>query len=701
MTLVALHIRSEQDVRFFLFLILEAGLATFIAGYLPYLALSPGDSNRITSIFAQSDVFGGFLLLMFPAALTLFILVSTIWEQFIFGSAAIFLGGALFLTFSRGTWIAASIIILLLLIITIQKKAHFLLRRLLVMGALYLIFLLFLNFLHPAKTSLINQLHSRASSIKNLEDSSVTARFSFWKGAIKMALAHPLLGVGEGNFGKFFPKYQNEFYYYSRFPHNWYLQIAAETGLIALGCFLWFLGSLLWKNWQIIQSDCWRDLRGLRPLPGSSTPIGDLRDFRQEGVVFPYRLAFFLSVLAALLHLMLDVESNFSTYSIALFGELGLIWAFTNKTFYTKEAAFVKYLNNKANIVITSITLIIIAVMAFQITVYWGERFHETARNVADLAAFGEAEENQQINEAQQLITTAGKLLPFYSPILESKGRIALRQFQTTNKITHLETAIKLQEEAIKWDKAQASYYLGLAYLSSLLPDQKTAITKNREALKNGLAVDHVNYPYFYAKLGDLALLEGNLSLGRSYFSEIVTRYPKERLTLLAGFRRRDFIPYVSGAYIGLGKISAAMQDFKAAKQYFETAQQFSGDIEAEGEVQIAHYYLGQLELRDRSYNKALEHFKKALENRFLAVQVKQYLAFALLKTGNIRQAKEEITTVLTYSPTNVDALLIRGDIAKSETKIKEARRYWNQALIYAPGDKVILERIHSSKKVR
>ncbi|OGS22611.1 MAG: hypothetical protein A2252_03260 [Elusimicrobia bacterium RIFOXYA2_FULL_39_19] len=77
-------------------------------------------------------------------------------------------------------------------------------------------------------------------------DSLAYYRMDLWKSAVKMTADHPFLGVGLGNYGKIFPKYnfpvETETLRYSKttnFAHNEFLQIAAEFGIPGLLLVLW------------------------------------------------------------------------------------------------------------------------------------------------------------------------------------------------------------------------------------------------------------------------------------------------------------------------------------------------------------------------------------------------------------------------------------------------------------------------------
>ncbi|MEW6324901.1 MAG: O-antigen ligase family protein [Nitrospirota bacterium] len=102
------------------------------------------------------------------------------------------------------------------------------------------------------------------------EDPSVKGRLLIWQTAIQMIAAHPVTGIGAGNFGAQYQPYRA--LVFERLPdpaatypadepsfnetgqaHNDYLQIAAETGLPGLGLFI----GLTWFCFR----DGWRRIR--------------------------------------------------------------------------------------------------------------------------------------------------------------------------------------------------------------------------------------------------------------------------------------------------------------------------------------------------------------------------------------------------------------------------------------------------------
>ncbi len=64
---------------------------------------------------------------------------------------------------------------------------------------------------------------------------SIMMRLSYWREALGLIKMHPFIGIGPGNFDLI----------HSRYAHNSYLQIWAETGIFSLISFFWFIAVLI------------------------------------------------------------------------------------------------------------------------------------------------------------------------------------------------------------------------------------------------------------------------------------------------------------------------------------------------------------------------------------------------------------------------------------------------------------------------
>jgi O-antigen ligase len=69
-------------------------------------------------------------------------------------------------------------------------------------------------------------------------------RVAIWRASVAIACDHWALGVGLGGFGDYFPRYRLDDYY-TRYPHNFVLEIAAELGVVGLVAILGFLMAAL------------------------------------------------------------------------------------------------------------------------------------------------------------------------------------------------------------------------------------------------------------------------------------------------------------------------------------------------------------------------------------------------------------------------------------------------------------------------
>jgi O-antigen ligase len=94
-------------------------------------------------------------------------------------------------------------------------------------------------------------LSSRFTNIK-ITDESIVQRSVLIESSIVMIKSHPLFGVGLGNFLPTLAQMQKPLMVstYLQPVHNIFLLVAAETGLIGLGFFTWFL----WKTFRRIKN---------------------------------------------------------------------------------------------------------------------------------------------------------------------------------------------------------------------------------------------------------------------------------------------------------------------------------------------------------------------------------------------------------------------------------------------------------------
>jgi putative inorganic carbon (HCO3(-)) transporter len=92
------------------------------------------------------------------------------------------------------------------------------------------------------------------------EDTTSQQRILYWKRGLEMIQAHPVLGVGFYNFAPYFADHypQDMLYGAAQLPHNIFVQVGTDTGLLGLGLF----GLILYRNFR-----CCREVQRLVAAP--------------------------------------------------------------------------------------------------------------------------------------------------------------------------------------------------------------------------------------------------------------------------------------------------------------------------------------------------------------------------------------------------------------------------------------------------
>jgi putative inorganic carbon (HCO3(-)) transporter len=233
--LLALSLNREETKKALFALALSSGFVALygIAEYLRARFIMGDPSWRIFSTFINPNILAGFLATTIFPTLALFLLLEkgNLIIGFLLFSQLI----ALFLTGSRGGFIAFAGAFVFFLIVIIRLKTFPLFLKKAV-PLLLLVFLLsyFGGFIKP--------LGRRVAGGGGVEEAQSGAfRTLLWKSAKEMIKAKPT-GWGAGTFELVYPRYAIGGF--SRTAHNSYLQFASEIGiqgLLALLCFLFLL----------------------------------------------------------------------------------------------------------------------------------------------------------------------------------------------------------------------------------------------------------------------------------------------------------------------------------------------------------------------------------------------------------------------------------------------------------------------------
>jgi len=257
-------------------------------------------THRITSAFPSPNALGAYLLPIIGIIIQIFYSSFFKSKSWLIGCAATVLMvlclSCLCWSYSRSCWIGL-IAILLMMVLLDRKKIFFI-------GIIFLIFIyVFLPSLNNARNLYLlndNNLGKGANNgsiLNNIKPhlSNVgSGRVVFWKSAISIIRTSPIYGTGLNTYTRIIKRDPNPNTWW--YAHNCYLQMAAETGLLGLSCFLGLL-FVFFKN-GFYYSHQIKDLWVLTLLQGSLSGLfGFLIQSLFDNTLYTVQLGVFLWII--------------------------------------------------------------------------------------------------------------------------------------------------------------------------------------------------------------------------------------------------------------------------------------------------------------------------------------------------------------------------------------------------------------------
>lgn len=240
------------------------GLVQFVTRHGPPSFLIRGRFLRAYGTFDQPNPFAGYLNLTLPLAVALFLasrggqrFFSGGWlrrrEPLLWGASSALLLAAVAASLSRGAWIALAAAAFLLVVWANRAPwryvgwASFAAIMVAWVGALGLL---------PGRIAAVLQAFSLANVDTDVhrltpETFSAAQRLAYWIAGWRMFSDHAWLGVGMGNYGINYetyavPGWETQLTH----AHDYYLNLAAETGLIGLAAFLVVVAAAAYQTWR-------------------------------------------------------------------------------------------------------------------------------------------------------------------------------------------------------------------------------------------------------------------------------------------------------------------------------------------------------------------------------------------------------------------------------------------------------------------
>lgn len=240
---------SEKQLRFFTDALIALAAAVTLIGFFiytrtsfPRLAGTFIDLEQPYTSFAND--FGNFLLLILPlAAWRLSQRHQRKSTTALHTLATGVLLTGLVLCFSRGAWISAFVLIVIIVGWWIFYRRPIPKEVFIRAFAAVLVTVLCVNALQLVRSQQFEttRLLQKVGFQADEGTASAVERVAFFKGAVRIIADRPFLGAGVLGFRFLFPQYQQKFGINWDHPHNIFLKIGVENGLIALVFFFIFL----------------------------------------------------------------------------------------------------------------------------------------------------------------------------------------------------------------------------------------------------------------------------------------------------------------------------------------------------------------------------------------------------------------------------------------------------------------------------
>jgi len=268
---------DERQAKLIVVLILMAGISQALLGFYQFFGrVGPegfilfGRFIRAYGTFAQPNPYGGYLGLILPLAYSLFVQGArgkgqgnlqpcTLHLWLLSGFGLLLMGAAMLMSWSRGAWLGFAAAFVAMNVVRSRRAVTFFAIAVL-LGVLFLLlggFQLIPAVLVKRFTDFLPYLG--IFDVRRIEVTpenwAVVERMAHWQAGWYMFSDHPWLGVGIGNYAPVYPAYA--------LPgwddplghaHNYYLNIAAEVGLVGLCAYLLFVGACFWQAWHAVRS---------------------------------------------------------------------------------------------------------------------------------------------------------------------------------------------------------------------------------------------------------------------------------------------------------------------------------------------------------------------------------------------------------------------------------------------------------------
>lgn len=401
-------------------------------------------------------------------------------------------------------------------------------------------------------------LQERTSKLAEGTDISFLARLEFWRSGLLMGWDHPLMGVGPRGYHRYYPSYQSDERWFSKFAHSAVLTCWSEVGIP--GVVLLSLCAALWWN------QCWKALKRFQQLPEAADSRSALLDTLAAPLI--------LSLCGAV-----DVHWQFPLIPVTWAAWVGYALGQSLAEYPAPPAGVlappvphevVGTWTLRPRVVLAylslgSLGLLMAANLSWALAQYYSE--------VADLAM-----KQNRVEAAIQLNLSSTQLNPFQGSYYHHLGLAMLAGINKAELKVKPEAVVETARRAVRWDSHRAVHHDLLAKAYQAQGKEELA----RQSMATAVECDPVNYPSFYIFLADRCSREKEKTQKERLLMTCIQRFPPESFKSMFGFRSAEIDRQLSGAYLLLADLADPGRHPGVALSYYEALLRFQpGEVNA------------------------------------------------------------------------------------------------------------------------
>ncbi|MEK7161027.1 MAG: O-antigen ligase family protein [Patescibacteria group bacterium] len=238
-----------------------SNLLSYSNTWFAYYSVNP-PTLRLFSVFPDSHSFAMFNILLLPISLVLFLYYKDNRRLNILLKIMIVLSFfGIVMSGSRGAWLSIVPVFLAAIYFYRQRIDESMVKKALQTLTLFIIFFVlsvgyppvlytFQSWQTGNFSSSTFSFFERAKSISNLEETSNKGRIEIWQASLRSVAAHPLLGVGLGNYVVVLDEKVSAVKKGAS-AHNLYLDFASEIGIIGALFLIGIFWEILYTSWLV------------------------------------------------------------------------------------------------------------------------------------------------------------------------------------------------------------------------------------------------------------------------------------------------------------------------------------------------------------------------------------------------------------------------------------------------------------------